>query len=839
MLAHYFTVAYRNLLRNRLHALINVVGLALGLMCFVGAYVFVNYSRSFDTQFENSDRIYTLYNGVNFAENDTEWPPYPYVSSLVSEYIDANFPDVEAIVRAQQPFEGVLSVEGRETWGRVKKVDPDFFEMFEVPLVAGDPDPLRQPGSAAITVESAQALYGTADVLGRRILIEDTYDLAIAAVVDDVAGPSHLGTSFLEQLDGEFDVMVRYDFNPSTPELENFSLNQTEFWFGWSVLTHVLFPTDGSLTPEAFTERLQALVDNNLSDDFGTITYELRHVSEFVMWSINQMVFGGRTGMSITTVLLILGGLVLLTAALNFVNLATAQAASRAREVGMRKALGAYRGQVARQYLAEVLMTVALALLLAVVFIQLAMPVVNSSLQTLMGIPPPSDWVFWSALGATVAVVVLGAGLYPAAILGRAQPGEALRAARITGGPRVLRTLLVGVQFTVASFLLIAVLVMNAQNQSLREAGLGLSEDPYVIITADIDDAEVDMEVLGDELRARSAIRGFTGTNRFPWAMFGGGDFYRLTPDETSETVTLESRFVSNDYFSTLNVELLAGRVFSRDVGNDVWEFDEDDLQGFPGSRMRSVPEVNAVIDRTAALQLGWAEPEAAVGQIFYRDMDEDQPVQPVRVVGVVEALPMRVVTWGAPQLGITYFLNPGIAYWPIIRASRTEVATALEQIDAAWDRLAPNYPIKRNFIDENFDRAVSTFENINRLFIGLSVLAFLIASMGLFGMASYLTGRRRREIGIRKSLGAKTREIMRLLVWDFSKPVLIANLVAWPIAFVAAGAYLTLFVDRVALTPVPFVASLVITTGVAWTAVASQVLLAARTKPAEVLRHE
>jgi putative ABC transport system permease protein len=237
---------------------------------------------------------------------------------------------------------------------------------------------------------------------------------------------------------------------------------------------------------------------------------------------------------------------------------------------------------------------------------------------------------------------------------------------------------------------------------------------------------------------------------------------------------------------------------------------------------------------------MGWPAPEVAIGQLIYkRGYEPNEPARPVRIVGVVEAAPMRVITWGAPQAGIAYYLNPPNTQWPIVRVSRADVTAGLEQIDMAWDRLSPNYPIQRHFLDEDFDRAVSMFENINRLFVMLAVFAFLIASMGLWGMATYLTTRRRREIGVRKSLGAKTRQILKLLVWDFSKPVLIANLAAWPIAYVAVRSYLNLFVDRIPLTPIPFFVGLAVTTLVAWSAVASQVLLAARTQPARVLRHE
>ncbi len=836
MLTHYFMVAYRNLLRNKLHTLINIVGLALGLMCFVSAYVFVDYTRSFDTQFENSDRIYTLYNEMHFSGDETDYPPYPYVSVLVAEYIDANFSDIEAIVRIQEQFEGVVTVNGQASYRRIKKVDPGFFKMFDLPIMVGDPvDPLGQPGSAVITVDAAEALYGTQDVVGRDLIVENTYDFTITAVIEDVSGPSHLGlgTSFLESSSGAFDVMVRYDFNPNTPTLENFSLNQPEFWANWSALTHILLPSDGSLAPDAFTARLQALVDSNLSADIGTVTFETRHVSEFVLWTINQMVFGGRTGISITTVLLVLGSLVLVTAGLNFINLATAQATARAKEVGMRKVLGAKGYQVARQYFSEVLITVVFALLLAVTLIQLAIPVINVYLHTLISIPGLSDWRFWTVLVAMVVVVVIGAGLYPAIILARARPVQALHAATLRAGPRFLRTLLVGIQFTVASFLLIAVFVMYGQNQSLRRTGLGLADDPYVILTSDLDDAQVEMEVLGDQLRTRPAIRGFTGTRSRPWNNFGFGRPYGRSPDEAGERVMIEDRFVSYDYFSTLDLELLAGRTFSRDFAGDLWPFDEE------LNEMAALPEVNTVIGRAATEQLGWSDPEDALGQLIYYKRDFDQPTQPVRVVGVVETAPMRVITWGAPQAGLAYYLNPEMTIWPIIRVSKNDVVGALEQIDAAWERLSPSYPIQRHFMDEDFDRAVSLFENINRLFIGLSIFAFLISGMGLFGMAIYLTSRRKREIGIRKSLGAKTRQILRLLVWDFSKPVLIANLITWPLAFFAARAYLSLFVDQIPLTPTPFIASLVITTLIAWVAVATQVFLAAQTQPAEVLRYE
>jgi putative ABC transport system permease protein len=322
----------------------------------------------------------------------------------------------------------------------------------------------------------------------------------------------------------------------------------------------------------------------------------------------------------------------------------------------------------------------------------------------------------------------------------------------------------------------------------------------------------------------------------------GGGNMYSRSPDELTERVGLEDRWVSHDYFSTFGIDLLAGRVFSRDVAGDLMPpMDEqsDASEDGDGDSAQAPPkELTAIIDRAAALALGWSAQEAAIGQVIY-SRNPDAPAVPVTVVGVVETAPMRLVSWGAPQAGIAYYLNPPQTIWPIVRVSRAELPTALEQIDEVWGGLSPNYPIKRQFLDEDYDRAVSTFENVNRVFVVLSVFAFLIASMGLWGMATYLTTRRKREIGIRKSLGAKTQQIVTLLLWDFSKPVLVANLIAWPIAYLFAKTYLNLFIDRIALTPMPFVVGLIVTTLIAWVAVGSQAFRAARTQPASVLRHE
>jgi putative ABC transport system permease protein len=830
MISHYLSFAYRNLVRNKIHTAINIVGLGIGLVCFVGAYLFVDYSRSFESQFQNADRIYAIYRGVRFQGAD--YPPFPYVSIGLKDYVDANLPEVEGIARSQAPFEGVVSLDGEESYRKIKKVDPEFFRLFDLPLVAGElEDPLGRPGFAVITLDAADALFGTRDVVGRSFSAENR-DLTIAAVMADVTGPSHLGTSFLESADGSFDIMVRYDWNLDPETRAGISPSQTEFWLGQAALTHVMLPRDGSLTPAAFTARLQDLVDNNLSAEVARITYETRHVSELPMWMADQSVFGGRAGWSITSTLLLLGVMVLAMACLNFVNLATAQAAVRGREIAMRKVLGARHGQVALQYLTESLITVGLALVLAVVLLQLAIPAVNLQLHTAISNAWLENWRPWVFFGSVVAIVGLVAGFYPALILARARPVQAFRGTALRAGPASLRTLLVGTQFVLASFLIIAVLAMYHQNQTLRRAGLELAEDPHVVITADIGDAQIEVETLGAELLRRPEITGFTSTGMRPWSYGGAGLEYARSADDSAARVNLQNHFVSYDYFETMGVALLAGRELTRERPMDRWDFDQEKQE------FATPAEVNTVIDRAAAEALGWSEPALAVGELIYHRL-VGQGIQPARIVGVVETASFRLVDWGTPPDGTAYYINTTLAPIPIIRVSRTDVTEGLEQIDAAWDGLSPDYPIQRNFVDEDFDRAMRLFENINSLFAGLAIFAILIATMGLFSMAAYLSTRRTKEIAIRKSIGASTAQVLRLVLWDFLRPVLVANLIAWPVAFIALSAYLAMFVDRVPLTPVPFLMSFLATLAIATVAVASQVLMTVRINPARVLRVE
>ena len=425
-----------------------------------------------------------------------------------------------------------------------------------------------------------------------------------------------------------------------------------------------------------------------------------------------------------------------------------------------------------------------------------------------------------------LAIVTVAAGAYPASVLARVQPAVALRTGAMRGGSPRLRALLTVTQFAAAGVLVIAVVAMLIQNRTLRRVGLPKSDDVLVTIEDDLREAGVSFESLATELDRSPAVRGVTATNSAPWSFSFGGGRMSPSPNPGGEVLTVQGRAVGYDYFRTLGVQVLAGRTFERGRATDVMPLTDDERKA------RTEPP-KIVLGRRAAARFGFASPRAAIGQLVYGAGEQHAPEE---VIGVVDDIPLTLI---ALSDNFVYRLRPELATAAIVAIKHDEVSAGLAAIDAAWQRLAPAYPLKRRFLDDEFRAAFSLFASFNGVLGVLAALALAIASTGLFGVASYLIARRVGEIGVRKVHGASAGDIIRLLAWEFARPVVIANAVAWPIGFIAVRAYLNLFVQRAPLTPWPFVTSLALTLAIAWAAVAIHVLAAARLEPARVLRYQ
>jgi putative ABC transport system permease protein len=822
MVVHYLAAALAKFGKAPFTTAANVLMLALGLVCFIAAYGVASYWGAADDYHPNADRIFAV-NQRTTAVGSTPAARVnvPLSSALLAPYLGEDFAELGPIVRASDERSIAVVAGEREATMFSTSVDPAFSTLFDLQFVAGDPGTaLEGPNSVVLTQEAAARLFGDQPALGQSVLVNGSQSLTVTGVIKPVRQPSFMGS--------RADAVLRFDI--LTPWFANPELETDANWGSLAAFTFVTLPP--TLSREAFDKRLEDFAARRVPADVRavtTISYTATPLRDVAVSSVESEVLG-RSGLDISlgAVFMALGLMTLLVACVNYANLATAQAAGRAKEFGMRKVIGAGRGHIMTQAWIEAGALTLLALGAAMATLALAAPVIAS----VTGI----DMLHFLSEGATPALVLTGlavavtlaAGAYPALVLSGVRPSEALQSGQSRSGPRFVARILVGVQFASASFLLILVTVGQLQRAHLEDVAFAAREDPIMTLPR-LAGLDIDYETFRTRMLAQPGVESMTVSDFAPWSRaFNAIDLAR-SPEAGAGRPFAFAKHVGYDYFETLNVRLLAGRTFEQGRDPKVNLFRTDASE---------TPSV--VIDDAYARSLGFASPAAAVGQIVYAPSDSiargGAPAQPFRIIGVTEVGTTRLNA--SDKEGGVYAYNPDdFNEFPIIRLDRTDVASSVAAVRTVWDEFAPDVPADLRFFDELFEASYAAHARVNQIFALLAGAAFIIASVGLLGMTVHVASRRRHEIGVRKTLGSTTRGIIRLLLIDFSKPVLVANLLAWPLGYFAAQAYLAGFADRIALTPAPFALSTTITLAIAWAAIVCEVLKAAAVRPAEVLR--
>ena len=889
MLGHYIAIALRNLRRAPFTALINVATLALGLVAFVAAYAVVAYWSHSDRHFANAGRTYVITASLALRDGSISTGNMPQTNDLYQKYMRLEFPEFQAIARAN-PWSKTASVtaDGRRARVIAVAVDPEFLDIFDLPFISGDArTALAAPDGVLLSEAAAVRLYGTRDVLGRTITLGgNRIDATVKGVIGKIPEPSHIGSSRSASLN--FELIAPYDlydrlrqsFNtppappptakpsdgsappatttgakppadkaggdkaaasgadaPDAAPPETQPQEQNENWLGgYCCTTYAMLKPESHVTSASIDARMRDFVTHHLTPEqakLASVQAGAVPLSGLMVTQLDAQLLGGSRGaISITTLLLGLGSLVLLVACVNYANLATARATRRAREIGLRKVIGARRSQLVVQYLLEAGVLTTAALVVAVGVVALLARPVYDAIGIDMRTGTFGDAGFWLFVAALLVVVTLLGGAYPAFVLSRSRPIEALRVGRVRLGPRFASTLLVGAQFTAASFLLIAVIVMYSQNAALARTGLGATRDQQLVIDNFGPVTGVDGELLRTELERLPQVKSVTGMTSTPWGDNVNLNLLSRSPEETSSPITAFENNVGYDFFTTFDIPVLAGRVFDRAHSDLPPQQDR--------GRNSQVPlqPINVVIDRVLARQLGFDSFSAAVDQTVYFPGVLGQRAQPYQIIGVVENHPLYLRGLGATSN--VYQLAQGAGLTSVVvKLSAGDISGGVAAVEAAWRKISPQAPLQRRFVDDLFNENFEKFARLSQVFVGLTGFAFFISIIGLFGMAVQVAGRRTHEIGVRKSVGARKSQIVLMLLKDFSKPVLIANLVAWPLGYFAALTYLRVFIQRIPITPMPFVASLAIVLVIAWAAVGSQAWRAARANPATVLRFE
>jgi putative ABC transport system permease protein len=829
MLSHYLAVALRTFRRSPAAALLNVFTLALGLVAFIAAAGVIGFWDRAEQRFPGADRIYVVTSNLEVPDNGLVTGVMTGTNHYVAQYLKADFPALEAVARVVFVNANASYVSGDRSIRIVEfGADPDFLDVFDLPFIAGDArDALRQPRSAVMTEDAARRLFGNPRAaLGQSVVLGNVWEATVTGVVGPIPEPSHLGRSASASL--RFDALTSRDIYEAVLR-ERFggdTMTGPENWIGAQNVTYVKFPADGSLTPDLLRAQLPDFVRRHVPpEQIERMRLELGLIPVTDLLARDGggafELLGG--GLAASTVLWLLGSLVLAIACVNYANLTVARAVGRARDVGLRKALGAERGQVVMQYLAEAAVLTVAALAVAIAAVALLAPAFEAASGIDVRIGLFSDVRAWLTLAAVVVVVTVVAGAYPAFVLARARPVFALRVGSVRTGPRLLSTLLVGAQFAITSFLLIAVTITYLQNRELQRTALGAAQAPLVVLENYAALTEVSHETFHEQLLAVPQVTAATAMPYEPWTGAARAGI-RRTPDAAATDGGALRYDVSDGFFETYGIPVLAGRGLERARGDDRTAGPND-----PGQAM------SIVVDRTLSRQLGFGAPEDAVGQAVFGGTFGDGTLR-YEIVGVVEDRPLALVGFGITGTMYAWSTDPT---FHIVRVDPADVPGAMRNLEALWKRLIPGMAPNIRFADDYFAQSYAGFARVNQVFTVLGLFALAIATLGLFAMALLVATRRAREIGVRKVLGANTVSIVGLLLRSFSVPVLIAGVVAWPLAYFAARAYLSRFVSPIELSPAPFALCLLFILSIAWLAVGGQTWRAARRRPASVLRTE
>lgn len=531
-------------------------------------------------------------------------------------------------------------------------------------------------------------------------------------------------------------------------------------------------------------------------------------------------------GMPVIQSIQVLGLLVLVIAIVNYTNLATAQSLGRTREVGMRKALGASRGQLMFQFLTESLTVVTMSMLLAVVFLEVLIPLFNGATGKIMSL---NYLELLPYLVATIVVVGLVAGAYPSYLITKTNTIYALRGTSVKGRKGTfMRSVMIGIQFMLSIFMLGMVLIMYFQNEQVRESSNIFPKDEVLVLERMSKDAIREREdILRTELEKLPHVASVSFSSHIPFDQSNSTTRLTRVEGDVDASIGANQMWTDYNYLKTLDIELLAGRNFDKNISSDYQENREQRV-------------INVIINELLREQLGFASNEEAVDQSFFATPNDDG-LETLRynVIGVIETQNIA---------GLHNDTKPYMLIWNYfrhnfgaVRITKGAPESVVGDIERVWDDVNPDFPIEHQFLNGIFEQIYNIFRTMNAVLAGFAAIALTLALIGLFGMAAFMARTRTKEIGIRKVLGAEVPELVKMMLWQFSKPVMWAILIALPLAYLASGAYLNFFSDRLDLgmqIPLIIIGGLT-AVALSWTVIALHAIKVARSNPVLALHYE
>jgi putative ABC transport system permease protein len=798
MLKNYFKIAFRNLWRNKVFSFINIFGLAIGISCFGLILMYVQHELSYDQYHPNSDRVYRI--AINIQIGNQPEMKFAPVMPPLAPVLAKDYPQVEQVVRILNTFGDEVLIQANPEKKFYEKgfswADANVFQIFNFPLIIGESnEALQKPASVVISESIAYKYFSSTQVIGKNLRLNNE-NYTITGVMRDVPQNSHFRPDFIASM--------------------NTFKRDDEIFKNWhSTMVQTYLKLKPNQDAKKFEKQIAKVADSFVAEDLkkfsSTYTFFLQPLPSIHLQS-NLRYELAQNG-SITYIYVFLGValLIILIACINFMNLATAQAAQRAKEVGVRKVIGAYQNQLIGQFLGESLLMSWLALILALGIIEILLPTFNHLAGRDLHFNDFFNLQFLSIFGLIFLVSGLLSGIYPALFLANFQPVMVLKGNfKSTGKGRFVRQGLVVFQFAISIILIIITLTINQQIDFMRNQNLGFVKDKIVVIPIkNGSDIAKKATILKQELKKESLVSEASVMSQ-GIGRIANNNLIQLKNDK-SRQADFSLMFTDFDFLSTFKIQVTAGRAFSEKNQTD------------NGNRQA------AIINEAGAKALGFVKPEEAIGQELWDGWG--------KIIGVVKDFHYSSLQKKIAPLAI--YIEPNYANCIALKITSERPTQALQTIENKFKKILPELPFEYTFLDQDFDRQYKTEQQLGFLFSTFSTLAILIACLGLFGLTTYTVQQRTKEIGIRKVLGANILQIIFLISREFTGLILIAFVIATPLAYYSGQMWLQDFAYRIQINGLNFILAGFSAILIAFLTVIFQILKATAVNPVEVLKNE
>lgn len=795
MFKNYLKIALRNMKRHEGYSAINIIGLAIGITCCLYIFLYVQQELSYDRYHKDADRIYRI---ACRWEGEAVMLSIPLNSFPVADVVKERYSEVESIGRLGRRDRVLIRYRDKVFYENgLLPAEPEIFDIFHIPLLKGGPtSKLAQPNTIILTERMAEKYLGSEDPIGKSIQVNNV-DFEVIGVVQDAPVNTHL----------------YYDFIASIRKF--YTEEEMRAWTLSRVYTYVKLVVGADV--DAFASKIRSLSDSFLGKDFPFQRFHfLQPVTGIHLSSRLQYELKPPGNKAYILIFSAVGLLILLIACLNFINLATTASFHRSREVGMRRVIGAQKSQIIRQFLLESFLIALSAVVLSLGLTYLSIPYFMKAFgMEIMLVDVLRPTVFLMLLGC-ILLVGVGAGSYPAFFLSRLNPARILKGTK-GGDSRSrsrLRQALVVLQFAISVGLIISTLVMYRQIDYMKNASLGFDKQQKLIIPATGVNLKEKYQTVKSEYLSRALVKGVTVSSSVPGLETDSWGVHKL--EQTEEyAVDMKHLFIDEDFLPEYGIELSAGKNF----------------QGY-----RATDAQACLLNEAAVKLLGWASAEEALGQKLVVGPEDNVET----VIGVVRDFHLQ----GLQSVIEPLVLDSVDSQWfnlniITLNISTSDLKEVLVFAEKTWNKLFPGRPFEYSFLDEDFNRLYITEEVRSRIFGVFTLLGLFVACLGLLGLASFAAEQRTKEIGIRKVLGASVSGIILMLSKEFTKWVVIANAVAFPVVYFVMSQWLQNFAYRTSISLWIFILSALSTLILALITVFFQAIKAATANPVDSLRYE